>query len=181
MALKGFNYAIRWNSDFTTRTSPPSGKEDLIAFTEAPAGTSKEIKAKKGDDGLYYVKESSVEVSIKMIKKDSWVLKDKKTDKLLKHEQLHYNISALGGRDLERGLKKLSAGSPSELVQKISDFTQKIQSLIDKINIEYDNTKLWGTNHGRIKLHQDAWELHINKLKNDPNGELKSIYYVMQR
>lgn len=116
-----------------------------------------------------------------MIKKDSWVLKGEKTDKLLKHEQLHYNISALGGRDLERGLKKLSAESPSELVQKIADFTQEIQSLVDKINEEYDNTKLWGTNHGRIKMHQDAWELHINKLKNDPNGELKSIYYVMQR
>lgn len=47
MALKGFNYTINWNN-FTTRTSPPAGKEDLIAFTEAPASTSKEIKSKKG-------------------------------------------------------------------------------------------------------------------------------------
>lgn len=180
MALKGFNHTINWNNDFTELTSAPTGKSGLVAFTTASAGTSKELKA-KGGGGNYSIKPSSIEVSVKMVKKDSWVLKDSKTAELLNHEQMHYNISALGGRDLERGLNKLSASSTSELVQKISDLTQEVQGLISKTNEEYDNTKLWGTDHGKIKMHQTAWNLHINKLKNDPNGELKSIYYVMKR
>jgi predicted secreted Zn-dependent protease len=94
---------------------------------------------------------------------------------------MHYNISALGGRDLERGLLALSASSTTELITKKEELSAKIQALIDKTNEEYDNRIMWGTDHGRIKLHQDLWEMHLAKLMNDPNGELKSVYYVMQR
>ena len=62
-----------------------------------------------------------------MNKSESWVLKNSKTEKLRKHEQLHYNISALGGRDLERGLKKLTAASPEELVSKRDKLQRKFK------------------------------------------------------
>lgn len=180
MALNGFKYKVKWK-DFTPRTSPPPG-EDHYAFTTAKAVTKGELKAyKNSDDGKYYIKSSSVVVEVKMVKSESWVLKDQQTDKLLKHEQLHYNISALGGRDLERGLLALSANSPAELLNKRDELAAKIQSLINKTNKEYDNNILWGTDHGRLELNQDIWEMYLSKLMNDPNGELKSIYHVMQR
>lgn len=180
MSLHGFNYNVRWSKDFTTRSSPPAGQDDLLAFTVAKAGSTGNPQAyKKG--GKYYIKPSSIKVEIKMVKSESWVLSDSKTDKLKKHEQLHYNISALGGRDLERGLKNLSAGSVEDLLAEREKLTNKIQNLITSINKEYDKKKLWGTDHGRTELHQEFWEIHISKLMNDPNGELKSIYYVMQR
>lgn len=181
MALYGFNYKIKWSKDFTTVSSPPVDKEDLLAFTVAKAGSFGSPEAYKKDDGRYYMKPSSIKVEIKMVKSESWVLGDSKTDKLKKHEQMHYNISALGGRDLERGLKNLSGDSEYDLREKRDELNTGIQDLITEINKEYDNTILWGTDHGRIELHQGLWEMHLAKLMNDPNGVLKSVYYVMQR
>ena len=181
MSLHGFNYQIKWSKDFTTVSSPPAGQEHLAAYTVAKAGSTGNPQAYKKDDGKYYIQHSSIKVEIKMVKIESWVLSDSKTDKLKKHEQMHYNISALGGRDLERGLKKLSADSVEELLTLRESLNIKIQDLIDQTNKEYDNTVLWGTDHGRIKLHQELWEMHLSKLMNDPNAELKSVYYVFQR
>jgi hypothetical protein len=181
LALQGFNYKIKWSKDFTTRSNPPAGKEDLVAFTVATANSVGNPQAHKKDDGKYYIKPSTLTVQIKMNKSQSWVLSDSKTEKLLKHEQMHYNISALGGRDLERGLLALSANSVEELLRKRDELNAKIQKLIDKTNDEYDNKILWGTDHGRTGLHQEFWEMHLAKLMNDPKGELKSIYHIMQR
>lgn len=182
MSLHGFRYNLRWSRDFTERSEPPAGKEDLAAFTFAPAGTFGGMDARHDSgSGLYSFKHSSINVRIEMNRNESWVLRDAKTDKLLKHEQLHYNISALGGRDLERELKKLSAETISELVSKRDDLTAQIQSLIDEINDEYDNRILWGTDHGRTELHQEFWEHHINKLMNNSDAKLESIYAMMRR
>ena len=179
MALNGFNYQIKWSKDFTTRSNPPADKENLVAFTVATANSVGKPQLYQKDDGKYYIKPSTLTVVIKMNKSQSWVLSDSKTDKLLKHEQMHYNISALGGRDLERGLLTLSADSVSEFQQKRDELSDGIQKLIDKTNEEYDNKILWGTDHGRTELHQGFWEMHLAKLMNDPKGELKSIYYIM--
>ena len=182
MSLHGFKYTVKWSKDFTPRTAPPADQSDLAAFTKASAATFGGLKVKYDSDSeLYSFKASSVKVQIKMIKSKSWILKDSKTDKLLRHEQMHYNITALGGRDLERGLKILTAGSVSELAAERDALSAKLEDLAEEINVEYDNTILWGTDHGRREVNQEIWELHLNKLMNDPNGELKSIYYVMQR
>lgn len=181
MTLIGFNYRINWTRDFITCNTAPLG-ENHSAFTTATANSIGNIQAyKNSNDERYYIKQSSVKVEIKMLKSQSWVLSDKKTDKLLQHEQLHYNISALGGRDLERGLLALNADSVDDLIAKKDELTANIQSLINKVNLEYDNKIMWGTDHGRVDLHQGFWETHIAKLMSDPNGELKSIYYMMQR
>ena len=49
------------------------------------------------------------------------------------------------------------------------------------MNKEYDNTILWGTNHGRSEINQEVWELYIRKLMNDDNARLESIYAMMRR
>ncbi len=182
MSLHGFRHTLSWSQDFTQRNSPPPDQDHLVAFTVAPAGTFGGMEIKYNSDSeLYYFRASKVKVKIKMNKSESWVLKDAKTEKLRKHEQIHYNISALGGRDLERGLKNLTAATSDELVWERDKFTAENQKLVNAINNEYDNTILWGTNHGRIDMHQEVWELHINKLMNDDNAKLESIYAMMRR
>jgi hypothetical protein len=182
MSLHGFRHTLSWSQDFTTKTEPPPHQDHLVAFTVAPAGTFGGMEIKYNSDSeLYYLRSSKIKVRIKMNKSESWVLKDAKTEKLRKHEQLHYNISALGGRDLERGLKELTADTPEELVRKRDELTAENQSIVNAINKEYDNTILWGTNHGRVDLHQEFWEHHINKLMNDENAKLESIYAIMRR
>ena len=39
MSLHGFRHTLSWSQDFTERIEPPPDKDDLIAFTVAPAGT----------------------------------------------------------------------------------------------------------------------------------------------
>lgn len=182
MSLHGFRHTLSWSEDFTKLDEPPSGQEHLSAFTVAPAETFGGMEARYDSDSeLYSLKSSSVKVKIQMKKSQSWVLKDSRTDQLLRHEQLHYNISALGGRDLERELKKLTAKTTEELRWKRGDLTSQLQGLVDQINDEYDSRILWGTDHGRIKLHQECWELHIKKLMNDDTAKLESIYAIMRR
>ena len=119
MSLHGFRHTLSWSHDFTERSTPPPDKEDLIAFTVALAGTFGGMEIRYDSDSeLYSLKHSKVKVRIEMDKTNSWVLKDSKTEKLKKHEQIRYNISALAGRDFERDLKKLTAASPEELVSQ---------------------------------------------------------------
>ncbi|MEO6588392.1 MAG: DUF922 domain-containing protein [Pyrinomonadaceae bacterium] len=182
MSLHGFKHTLSWSHDFTERSAPPPDKDDLIAFTVAPAETFGGMAIRYDSDSeLYSFKHSKVKVKIKMDKSNSWVLKNSKTDKLKKHEQVHYNISALAGRDFERDLKNLTAATPEELVSKRDALNAQMQKLVDDINKEYDNTILWGTDHGRTEMHQGFWELHINKLMNNDSARLESIYAMMRR
>lgn len=174
MALSGFNYTISWSTDFDEVDTRKDPKID--AFTSAPFTTGKDLKVDvKSGDGLYRFQPASIDIQIKMNKTKSWVLKSAESDALLKHEQMHYNISALAGRDLERKLKSLSAESATALFDKAKELLKTEQALVKQINDEYDDNKLSGSNHGNDKGNQSKWEIHINKIMNDPNGELKSM------
>ena len=174
MALSGFKYTISWTTDFDRVDKRKDPKLD--AFTVARFTTGKNLMADvKSGDGLYRFQTDSIDIQIKMDNKKSWVFKDAESDSLLKHEQLHYNISALAGRDLERGLKKLSAASAKDLYDQAKSLLSSLQTLVNQINVEYDDNKLSGSNHGNDTGNQTKWEMHINKLMNDPNGELKGI------
>jgi hypothetical protein len=174
MALSGFKYTISWSTDFDGLDSRRDPKID--AFTSAPFTTGKKLQEfKSSDDSLYRFQTDSIDIQIKMDNKKSWVFKNAESDSLLKHEQLHYNVSALAGRDLERGLKKLSAASAKDLYDQAKSLLSSLQTLVTQVNAEYDDNKLSGSNHGNDAGNQTKWEMHINKLMNDPNGELKGI------
>ena len=177
MSLHGFRYTIRWSHNFTKVSEPPAGKEDLVAFTEAPAETfgGMEIIYDRTSE-LYSFKRSKIKVKIRMDKPNSWYLEEFKTDKLKKHEQFHYNISALSGRDLERGLKAMTAETPEELIKMKDDLTLELQNKVIAINEEYDSNIMLGTDHGRNEINQGSWEMHIKNLMNNSNAELVSIY-----
>ena len=85
MSLHGFRHTLSWSNDFTERHEPPPDKEDLVAFTVAPAGTFGGMEIKYDSDSeLYSFKHSKIKVKIKMNKSKSWVLKGSKTEKLKK-------------------------------------------------------------------------------------------------
>ncbi len=175
MAMQGFKYTISWTNDFTEVDNQPAGFSDRSARTKATVTLDpKMIATRDSKESDYYFKPSTVIVIVKGAKTESWVLKDKKSDDLLKHEQIHYNISALGGRDLERKVLTLKDPAGQELINKKDALGKEIQTLIDKINKEYDEG-INGTNHGAKSAEQAKWELHINNLMNKPEAELKGV------
>lgn len=175
MALVGFKYSLSWSSDFTEVDIAPEGFSDRSARTKATVTLDPSMQARRDAGGKdYYFAPDTVKVIIRASQKESWVVKDLKSDKLLKHEQLHYNISALGGRDLERRLLALKDPSGPELIKKKEALGKEVQDLIDKVNKDYDSD-LHGTDHGKKDTEQAKWELHISNLMNNSDGQLKGL------
>jgi hypothetical protein len=175
MAVQGFRYTLNWDNDFNSVDNAPAGFADRSARTKASVTLDAKLQARRDSKETdFYFAPSTVIVNIKAVKAESWVLKEQKSDKLLKHEQLHYNISALGGRDLERKILELRDADFKKLLAKKDELGKEIQTLIDKTNKDYDS-ELLGTNHGQKDAEQSKWELHLSGLMNDPAGELKSV------
>ena len=175
MAMQGMKYTLSWSTDFTDVDNAPEGFSNRSARTKADVTLDpKMIATRDSKDSDYYFKPDTVKVIIKMDKTNSWVVKDLKSDPLLKHEQMHYNISALGGRDLERKLLALRDKSGQELMNKKAALGTEIQNLINSVNKDYDEG-VSGTDHGKKAAEQSKWELHITNLMGKPDGELKTI------
>lgn len=175
MAITGFTYTLSWANDFTEVDNAPAGFTDRSARTKALVTLDPKMIAKRDSkDSDYYFKPDTVNVIIKTDKPNSWVVKDLKSDKLLAHEQFHYNIAALAGRDLERKILALTNKDGNELMKAKAELGNAVQNEIDKINKEYD-TGLQGTDHGKKDAEQAKWELHIKGLMNKSDAELKGI------
>lgn len=175
MALQGFKYSLSWATDFTEVDSAPANFTNRSARTKADITLDANLKGKKdASTSEYYFDVDTIKVGVKTDKANSWIVKGKQSDSLLKHEQMHYNISALGARDLERKLKALRATSMQDLIKQKSDLGTEIQTLINKVNKDYDDDLL-GTSHGTKAAEQSKWELHITNLMNSETAELKSL------
>lgn len=175
MTMQGFKYTLSWSNDFTEVDNAPTDFTDRSARTKASVTLDPKLKAQRDSkDSDYYFVPDTVIVNVKAVKAESWVVKELKSDNLLKHEQLHYNISALGGRDLERKILALRDPSGPALMKKKVDLGTEIQALIDKVNHEYDKG-LQGTNHGAKDAEQAKWEIHISNLMNNKDAELKAL------
>lgn len=173
--MQGFNYTLSWANDFTEVDNAPGEFSNRSARTKANVTLDpKMIAMRDSKDSDYYFKPDTVKVIIKADKPNSWVVKDLKSDKLLKHEQLHYNIAALAGRDLERKILALRNKVGQDLVREKEELGKAVQSEIDKINKEYDEG-MQGTDHGKKDGEQSKWELHITSLMSKTDDELKGI------
>lgn len=175
MAITGFTYTLSWTNDFTEVDEAPEGFKDRDARTKANADLDPGLTGKR-DAGKteYYFDPASVKVVVKASKVESWVVKGQQSTSLLKHEQLHYNITALGGRDLERKILAIRANSREDLQKQKDDTKKEVQDNINKVNKDYDDPTN-GTNHGKKAPEQSKWELHITNLMNKPDAELKGI------
>ena len=90
MTMQGFKYTLSWGTDFTEVDNAPEGFSDRSARTKATAMLDPKLTAKRDAGGTdYYFAPSTVIVNVKAVKTESWVVKDLKSDKLLKHEQMH--------------------------------------------------------------------------------------------
>src|SRR5437868_9954221 len=130
MAFIGLPRAISWG-DFTELEERPEG-EDEDAYTKAKWNLTYGFPA-----GIDYTL-NNITVSMSMVTSESWVVKSAKSADLLKHEQGHYDITALGARDLHRQLPDLKAKTEKALRAAVKALEQKVQTEIDAMNDKYD-------------------------------------------
>ncbi len=138
---------LTWN-DFK---APADEKDPLHALT----ATNIDMKA-KCDNGELKVKVESV-----FSAKESWS-KNKKSDRLLFHEQLHFDITEIYARRLRKELTNLKGACETpDLINKV---TERVFEEWKKQEDVYDHE----TNHG---LDQEKMKIWADKI----TAELKSL------
>jgi hypothetical protein len=150
-----FNKRLTWN-DYDPLSRPPNGKP-FDAYTLATLGLKLDGRGKWT-------------VSVVLVKNprnpnnSSWVLPRKESPQLLGHEQGHFDIEALAGRDFLNELQGKSVEQEKKLVPGLDARTQSMQSL-------YDLT----TKHGTLAAQQQLWTQEINSLKSSPTGTFTQL------
>jgi hypothetical protein len=85
------------------------------------------------------------------------------TDELLKHEQLHFDISELMVRKFRKSLCSYNLEGLEKFNSDIQQEYNYVLQKIKKLNALYDKE----TNHGIIKKKQEEWEKKIQKELDD--------------
>lgn len=164
MAINNFDHLVTW-SEFRTVTSRPTGvNEDA----EIKASSAVSYRTRKHGNAVILV---NATVNIITVTEESWVVSDKKTDILRKHEQGHYDITALGTREFYKQMLLLTADSTNALDIKINALKVQFQQKIDTCNSLYDTQ----TNHGIITSEQDIWNQKISTAKANPSGTINDL------
>jgi len=91
---------------------------------------------------------------------ESWVQPSSKSEYLLKHEQLHFDISELHARKL----RKLLAGLDASKINKDSrEYLNKLYEKIDKERSAMQNAFDKESNHSLNKEAENAWQQFIKE------------------
>lgn len=129
---------LQW-SNFKARAPKLSGYEALSAVGISLGFTM------QGRD-------ASIEIFSFFIPQKSWT-KDKKSQYLLNHEQMHFNISEIHARKMRKAC--MEANWSSKTIQnRLNGMLQKFTDAEDKMQEKYDRE----TNHSIVKNKQEEWD-----------------------
>jgi hypothetical protein len=165
MSLNNFNSLISW-SDFTqVPARPPNVNEDAEIHVNFPQHYDYSI----GRNGATI---TNLTVDIEMASPECWVVSGQTSNMdLLKHEQGHYDITALGAREFHDGLTGMTAANENALNARITRLRNNIQQKINRANANYDTR----TNHSRNTEVQQTWNRRIDAAKQNPGGTVNDL------
>lgn len=177
--MTGLFRKLTW-ADF--KCSPPASNPDDMQAEAHPNFSATGVTTKpvgKGADQMWQMGDT-ITVAITFNSAESWKLKSvaseskQEQDRLLKHEQGHYDLTALLARDMFlelMQLKELTFSTSGEIgaeVRKIhSHYDGKAQPLQNK----YDS--FVQTDHGRSQPKQTQWDGFINTAFTQPRFPAK--------
>lgn len=144
---------IEWSSDVKLTWKDFMGKPDTLSKYKAVTFTKIRVQDEKFDDKIILNFPATFNRSL------SWT-KDTKSTSLLRHEQVHFDISELVARKIRKDCSQHVSYDLSlsyEFIQNTYDYYRTY--CLDSINDTYDSE----TNHGMIKSKQKEWEEKIAK------------------
>ncbi len=150
--LTGWPRQITWDG-FPAVSSRPAGVDE-DAQIHAEVVNPENVSATR-EDGRWRL--SAFTVRIRIIRDDSWVVTSQKTANLLAHEQGHFDITGLMGRDCAADLAALRARSADELQGEVNRILAHYRQWAQRLNDQYDDE----TNHSRNREAQQRWEGRI--------------------
>ena len=165
MALSGFNHNVGWHEFREVRQRPRGAREDARIRAEYPYT----YRVQRQRDGGCRV--ASVRMRLGVVRSRSWAVRGRKTAALLRHEQGHYNITALGARELYNQLTALTVARCRNLRGAARRLERQIQARVDRANRRYDTQ----TAHGTNATVQQTWETSIRAAKQRANGTIANL------
>jgi len=165
MAVNNFDNLISWSDFMPVAVRPPGSNEDAEIIVKFPQSYDYSLGKKTAII-------TNLTVDIIMASPECWVLNSQaKNMDLLKHEQGHYDITALGAREFHAGLTGMSAANEEALKKKIRKLRDSVQAKINRANLNYDNQ----TNHGLKTPLQQTWNKEIDTAKKNPKGVVNDL------
>ena len=150
--LTGWPRSISW-SEFTERSSRPEGVDENAQIrSEVQLSPRVDVQPDGGN-----VKLGSFTVQVVTISEDCWVVQGTATAALLAHEQGHYDITGLMGRDTMNDLAALRERSARALQREVTRVLERYRQRARTLTDQYDTQ----TNHGRSTQEQQTWEQRI--------------------
>lgn len=165
MPLNNFAYPLTWG-DFNRRSGElMSGNEWAqihpdITFSDFQLGRVRNAVAI-----------TDVNVTIRLIPEDCWVIESHMNDALLRHEQVHYDIIAISARAFYNALVGLSARNTDALQTSVSRLFARFAQEAETVDDRYDTL----TNHGINTTVQQSWEAAVATVKANVRGTLHDL------
>lgn len=157
---------IEWSSHRKLKWEDFKGKPDTINFPNSNAVTISSIHFKGNTPNLFA--NGSLSVTAMFNQFGSWVLSGKESDYLLKHEQLHFDITEIYARKIRKVLSEVALKPLEE--EKVWDTLRKIKYAYENRQKLYDSV----TRHGINKETQGEWKAIVkSELKDLEEYKLK--------
>jgi predicted secreted Zn-dependent protease len=157
MAIKNWPSKINWAQFTELDIRPPGATTDAHIEVEYRNPPGKQFGITQV--GKHY-RLTDVNLVLKTIPGETWVVKGKQNKELLKHEQGHWDILGLVAREYQRKLRGLRAASVDQLRTRVQTLEARMLEKGEKFNSGtggYDTE----TNHGRIRPQQKRWDALI--------------------
>ena len=165
MDVNNFDHLVAWSNFAQRNERPPGVDEDAAIFPEMIFS-----RLRMGRVGRC-VSISQLDITIRLHRSHCWSVRSCQTNELLKHEQGHFDIVAIGARELHKRLMRLMVNNSRDLRNFMNDIHANFASNIESINTRYDNA----TNHSLNVAVQRTWDQQIASVKLNALGTLNDL------
>ena len=162
MTIRGHTQTLTWH-DFPGRV-PASARTDAFTATNYDVRANYIWQVQHGSKSFRL---STVVITVTLNRARMWSRASAQSPELLRHEQGHYDITALVMRDLDTDLTALlqsgrSYPGQADMEQAIDNLKQPAIALIDRLQSTHaDGIYDQQTNHGRTTAAQRTWNAAI--------------------
>jgi hypothetical protein len=150
--VTGWPRNLTWADFPEVASAPDASDENAQIHAEITQPTNVGVVHEHGQ-----VRISSLTVNLSVDRGDSWVVRSAKADDLLSHEQGHFDITGMMGRDMGAEIMAARASSTGDLQTAVTAIIQRYRTLAKTLNDRYDTE----TNHGRNREAQARWDARI--------------------
>lgn len=112
----------------------------------------------------------SINIEVSVNNRESWVLRNQvDNEELRRHEQVHFDITAIAARDIEKRL--MACDGARDMVRNKERIYRAVGRLLSSSNSLYDIQ----SRHGKDITAQTSWEQRIRAIKSNPDKGLTDL------